>query len=67
MEKVMLEVEVRTVYGKDLIYPVGPAPVAQAVRMLVCKQTVDDDDLVNLRTLGVQVKEVFKSKIGGAA
>jgi hypothetical protein len=55
-EKVLL-VDVRNVYGKEKIYPVGPKGLVYAVAGLTGKITIDQADIVFLNTLGIKVEE----------
>jgi hypothetical protein len=48
-----ITVAVRSVYGKDLVYPAGP--VAAAFARLAGKKTFDGRDLAAIRELGFEI------------
>ena len=50
----ILEVQVRTVYGTDRIYPINEQ--ARKVAELVGRKTLTKDDLAKLKDLGFQIK-----------
>ena len=50
-----LIVEVKNVFGNELIYPQQPESVAEAVRKLTGKKTIDQSDLIQLKILGFNI------------
>lgn len=56
-----VEVEVRNVYGNNLIYPTNEA--AKKLAALAGKKTLDKTDLANIRALGFAVFEVATNKL----
>lgn len=55
----IIEVEVRSVYGKTLIYPKNEA--AQIFAHIAGKKTLDRSDLNLIRALGFEVEQVFQN------
>lgn len=60
-----VEVEVRSVYGAPMIYPVSPD--AKLFAGLARKKTLDHCDLAMIKTLGFEVVEVCAPKLVVAA
>ena len=52
----VIYVAVKTVYGNDLTYVVGPAGAAEFIQTLTHKKTVNSHDVEALRGLGFEVK-----------
>ena len=52
-------IETRTVYGNEMIYPIGEG--AEHVQQLTGKKTVSIDDLRALQALGIEVAEAHRS------
>lgn len=52
----MIELQVRVVYGTERIYPMNEA--AANVAKLVARKTLNRDDLAILKALGFQIKWV---------
>lgn len=59
----IVQVEVRSVYGCDRIYPANDAAVTLAA--LAGKRTFSDADLKLIRELGFRVEEVANKKLAG--
>jgi len=57
----IVEVEVRSVYGNDMIYPAND--VAERFTNLTGKKTLSRTDLANIRAIGFEVKEVASKKL----
>jgi len=53
-----VEVEIRSVYGNQLIYPANEA--AQIFAQIAGKKTLDKSDLNLIRALGFEVEQVFQ-------
>jgi hypothetical protein len=62
----VLRVEVRDVYGRELIYPREPEDVASAVRYLTGKETIDARDITRLEILGFDIEVMPRALKGGA-
>ena len=58
MSKV-IEIEVRSVYGKDTIYPVNDA--AKTLARITGKKTLSASDIQNANALGLEVIEVHRN------
>jgi len=56
-----IEVEVKLVYGKPLIYPANPA--AEFAAELIGKKSFSEHDLLLLKCLEHEVVEVVKPKL----
>lgn len=56
-----IEIEVRNVYGNDLIYPVNDG--AKTLARIAGKKTLSADDIRNARALGLEVVEVAVKKL----
>ena len=56
----IVEVEVRSVYGNNMIYPAND--VAERFTNLTGKKTLSRTDLANIRALGFAVKEIASKK-----
>jgi len=56
-----VNVEIRNVFGNDLIYPANEA--AELFTKISGKKTLDANDLDNIRALGFLVKEVTTKKL----
>ena len=54
-------IETRTVYGNEMIYPIGA--MAEHVQQLTGKKTVDLSDLRALQALGIEVVEAKRASI----
>ena len=54
-------IEARTVYGSEMIYPIGA--MAEHVQQLTGKKTVSIDDLRALQALGIEVAEAHRTSI----
>lgn len=52
----VIEIEVRSVYGNDLIYPVNDG--AKALARIAGKKTLSISDLQNANSIGLEVVEV---------
>lgn len=57
----IIEVEVRSVFGKDLIYPVNET--AKVLARIAGTKTLSTTDLENAVKLGLNVKEVNPNKL----
>jgi hypothetical protein len=55
----VIEIEVRSVYGNDLIYPVNDG--AQALARIAGKKTLSVSDLQNASSIGLEVVEVNRN------
>jgi hypothetical protein len=55
----IIEIEVRTVYGNTLIYPVNEA--AKTLAKIAGKKTLSADDIKNACALGLEVVEINKA------
>jgi hypothetical protein len=51
--------EVGNVYGNTLYYPYFPEREVKAIRRLINKKTIDLQDRINLRVLGIETVLVF--------
>lgn len=60
MENVV-EVEVRNVYGNEMIYPANAA--AERFAAIAGKKTLSRADLMNIKALGFAVEEVAIKKL----
>lgn len=55
----VIEIEVRSVYGKDSIYPVNDA--ARTLARIAGKKTLSAADIQNANALGLEVVEVNRN------
>ena len=55
----VIEIEVRSVYGNDLIYPVNDA--AKTLACIAGKKTLSASDICNANKLGLTVVEVSRN------
>jgi hypothetical protein len=54
-----LEVEIKNVYGKELVYPI--CETANKFARLIGKKTFTSEDIANIKTLGYQFQVVTKT------
>lgn len=55
----VIEIEVRSVYGKDTIYPVNEA--AKTLARIAGKKTLSASDIQNANALGLEVVEIRRN------
>lgn len=55
----ILQIEVRSVYGKDTIYPVNDA--AKTLARIAGKKTLSATDIQNANALGLEVVEIRRN------
>lgn len=60
-----LYVEVKSVYGNILYYPMEPVEMAEAIKTLTGKETISLKDVSQLNKLGIKVEAKLYQEIGG--
>lgn len=61
VDNIIVEIEVRSVYGNNKIYPAND--VAERFAALTGKKTLSRTDLANIKALGFAVKEIASKKL----
>lgn len=54
----IVEIEVRSVYGNEMIFPANFA--AERFAAIAGKKTLNRTDLLNIKALGFEVEQVFQ-------
>ena len=60
-DRKVVQVEVRSVFGNNMIYPANRA--AELFARIAGKKTLDGADLINIKALGYAVEEVAPKKL----